>query len=233
MEAIILAGGAGTRLRPVVPDLPKPLAPVAGRPFLEILLESLSRKKFRRAVLSTGYMADKISSYFGDHFERMELAYAVEQTPLGTGGAVRLGMTHCSGDHVFVFNGDTFLDLEASAVEAHWQTHHFPIIVACHVNDTVRYGRLETGDGCVRAFLGKGVPGPGLINAGSYVLPKGILDVFAVGKPFSLEKDFLSEAVGGNRFDCFTTHGRFIDIGVPEDYARAQIDLAHFWDRGP
>ena len=93
MEAIVLAGGVGTRLRQVVPDLPKPMAPVAGRPFLEILLYFLARKGFTRVVLSLGFMADKVVAHFGDQFAGMELVYEIEHTPLGTGGAVRLGLT--------------------------------------------------------------------------------------------------------------------------------------------
>ena len=108
MEAIILAGGFGTRLRRVVPNLPKPMAKVAGRPLLEILLLSLSRKGFKRIILSVGYMADSISNYFGFNYEGMDLIYAREEKPLGTGGAVRLALLSCKQDHVFVFNGDTF-----------------------------------------------------------------------------------------------------------------------------
>lgn len=226
MEAIVLAGGFGTRLKQVVPDLPKPMAPVAGRPFLEILLASLARKGFRRAVLSLGYMAEKVASRFGGQFAGMELVYEIEKTPLGTGGAVRQALLQCKADHVFVFNGDTFLDLEAADVEAHWQAHRAPIIVAREVPDTARYGRLDTADGRILGFAEKGAGGPGLINAGCYVLPAGILDSFEPGQPFSLETGFLAKAVSAQRFDLFVTQGHFIDIGIPEDYARAQAELA-------
>ena len=226
MEAIVLAGGFGTRLKQVVPDLPKPMAPVAGRPFLEILLTSLARKGFRRVVLSLGYMAEKVTSHFDDHFAGMELIFTIENTPLGTGGAIRHALTLCMSDHVFVFNGDTFLDLEATGVEAHWQRHHAPIIVAREVPDTTRYGRLDANCGRVLGFAEKGMNGAGLINAGSYVLPANILNVFPLGEPFSLEADFLAKVVDKQRFDLFVTNGHFIDIGVPEDYARAQTELA-------
>lgn len=226
MEAIVLAGGFGTRLKQIVPDLPKPMAPVAGRPFLEILLTFLARKGFRRVVLSLGYLADKVVSHFGDRFAGMELVFEIERTPLGTGGAVRQALTQCRDNHVFVFNGDTFLDLEVADVEAHWQAHHAPIIVAREVADTARYGRLEESDGRVVGFSEKGVAGPGLINAGCYVLPAEILDAFAPGRPFSLEADFLAKAVKFQRFDLFVSSGHFIDIGMPEDYARAQAELS-------
>lgn len=226
MEAIVLAGGFGRRLRQLVPDLPKPMAPVAGRPFLEILLTSLARKGFRRVVLSLGYMADKVIAHFGDHFAGMVLAHEVEQTPLGTGGAVRQALTRCHTDHVFVFNGDTYLDLEAAAVEEVWSANHEPIIVARTVPDTSRYGRLDVANGQVVGFSEKGVSGPGLINAGCYVLPVNILDVFAAGQAFSLETDFFHRHAASQRFNLFVTSGHFIDIGVPDDYVRAQSELA-------
>lgn len=226
MEAIVLAGGFGTRLRELVPDVPKPMAAIAGRPFLEILLTELANKGFTRVVLSLGYLADKVSGHFGAHFAGMELIYEVEDTPLGTGGAVRQALSRCLSDHVFVFNGDTYLDIEADAVESHWQAHHAPIIVARTVPDTARYGRLDVADGRVLGFLEKGMGGVGLINAGCYVLPANCLDAFPLGQPFSLEADFFAGFVARQRADVFVTNGHFIDIGIPEDYARAQIELA-------
>ena len=116
MEAVVLAGGLGTRLRQVVPDLPKPMAPVAGRPFLEILLGALAAKGIDRVVLSVGHRADAITGHFGHRWNGLEIDYAVEATPLGTGGAVRLALGHCRHDPVLVVNGDTFLDLEVDAL---------------------------------------------------------------------------------------------------------------------
>lgn len=226
MEAIVLAGGFGTRLKQVVPDMPKPMAPVAGRPFLEIVLAALASKGFRRVILSLGYMAEKIVSHFGDGYAGMELVYEIEHSPLGTGGAVRQALGRCTSDHVFVFNGDTYLDLEAAEVERHWGTHLSPIIVAREVPDTARYGRLVVANGYVVGFSEKGAAGPGLINAGCYVLPVGFLEKCPAGQAFSLETDVLAKKVGTQRFDVFVTKGHFIDIGIPEDYARAQIELA-------
>lgn len=223
MEAIVLAGGFGTRLREVVQDVPKPMAPVNGRPFLEILLTSLASKGFQRVVLSLGYMADTVVDYFGKSHDGMELVYEIEEQPLGTGGAVRSALTHCKTDHVFIFNGDTYLDLEISEVEDHWHKFQLPIIVACEVSDTTRYGRLNTADGCVTGFSEKGISGKGFINAGCYVLPTGLLDEFPLGNNFSLEENFLVGAVKERQFRAYQTHGLFIDIGIPEDYARVQM----------
>ena len=226
MEAIVLAGGFGTRLKHLVPDLPKPMAPVAGRPFLEILLIFLARKGFRRVVLSLGYMAEKIVSHFGDRFHDVALVYEIEKTPLGTGGAVRQALERCASDHVFVLNGDTYLDLEVADVEARWQDHHSPLIVACEVPDTSRYGQLNVAEGRVIGFSEKKDSGPGLINAGCYVLPKHFLDEFPCGKVFSLESDFFAKKVKNERFEFFASKGFFIDIGFPEDFVRAQTVLA-------
>jgi D-glycero-alpha-D-manno-heptose 1-phosphate guanylyltransferase len=143
---LLLAGGFGTRLKHLLPDLPKPMALVAGRPFLEILLNFLDRRGFRRVVLSLGYMADKIIGHFGDRFQNVALVYEIEKSPLGTGKAVRLSLERCASDHVFVLNGDTYIDLEVAEVEGRWQDHHTPLIVACEVPDTFRHGRLNVSD---------------------------------------------------------------------------------------
>lgn len=226
MEAIVLAGGFGTRLRRVVPDLPKPMAPVAGRPFLEILLSMLAEKGFTRIVLSLGFLSEKIISHFGNSYRGMELVHEIELYPLGTGGAIRAALAKCTSDHIFVFNGDTYLDLEVDALENLWQSSHHPLIVVREVADTARFGKVELDEGRIIAFLEKGVPGPGLINAGCYVLPKNILDDFPIGEYFSLESDFFIKYLQRFIFNGFVTRGSFIDIGVPDDYRLAQVTLA-------
>jgi len=226
MEAIVLAGGFGTRLRQVVTDVPKPMAPVAGRPFLEILLGLLAQKGFSRAVLSLGFMAEKISSHFGSRFAGLELAYVMEDTPLGTGGAARLAVEACDQDHVFVFNGDTYLDLEVELLEKQWQAKRCPIVVGKQAQDTARYGRLIVDGGRITSFAEKGISGTGLINAGCYVLAVDALKRFPLNKPFSIETDYLIPEVARAMVEVFVTKGMFIDIGIPEDYSRAQTLLA-------
>ncbi|WP_431482880.1 nucleotidyltransferase family protein [Pseudomonas solani] len=228
MEAIVLAGGFGTRLRQIVADVPKPMAPVAGRPFLETLLSSLAQKGFSRVVLSLGFMAEKISGHFGPQFAGLDLAYVVEDTPLGTGGATKLAMTSCTQDHVFVFNGDTFLDLEVELLERQWQAKQCPIVVGRQVPDTTRYGRLLVVEGRrVANFAEKGVAGLGLINAGCYVLATDALAGFSPNRPFSIETDYLMPEIEHSTVEVFITEGTFIDIGIPEDYLRAQTLLAN------
>ncbi len=228
MEAIVLAGGFGTRLRQIVADVPKPMAPVAGRPFLELLLRSLGNKGFTRVILATGYMAEKISDHFGCQFAGVDLDYSVEAEPLGTGGAVSQAARLVREDHFFVFNGDTFLDLDAYAVEGTWHRTREPVIVAREVADCVRYGRLETDQGYVVRFAEKGRAGPGLINAGCYVFRADQFSGFEPGVCFSLEKDFLAPLVESSAVALHVSSGLFIDIGVPSDYTKAQHLLAGF-----
>jgi len=225
MEAIVLAGGLGTRLRSVLPDTPKPMAPICGKPFLAILLENLARQGFSRVVLSVGYKADVIQAYFGDVYAGLVLRYEVETEPLGTGGALRKALGQIQGDHAFVFNGDTFLDLEVDAVAALWGRYRQPVIVAREVDDVSRYGQgfLENGRG--RTFGEKSGVGAGLINAGCYVLPVDAFANIAVPAPFSLEHTVLAPWVASGCVRGHVTRGLFIDIGIPSDYARAQTLL--------
>jgi len=226
MEAIILAGGFGRRLHPVVNKVPKPMAPISGRPFLEILLTSLAQKGFSRVVLSLGYKAEMISSHFGSSFLGLELVYIEEKIPLGTGGATRLAATACTQDNVFVFNGDTFLDLEIEPLKQQLQKNRNPIVVAKEVPDTSRYGQLIVDNLKITGFSEKKVSGPGLINAGCYVLGAVALTKFPLHQPFSIETDYLVPEVLSKGVETFITKGMFIDIGIPKDYFRAQTLLA-------
>jgi D-glycero-alpha-D-manno-heptose 1-phosphate guanylyltransferase len=225
MEAIILAGGFGTRLRSVISDVPKPMAPVAGRPFLELLLCSLKAKGMTRAILSVGYMSEVITSHFQKRPIGMDLEYEVESTPLGTGGAIAAALRHVTRDHVFVFNGDTYLDLDLSAVAAMWPGDHTPIVVARSVEDTERFGSLELADGRIAHFLGSGKKGPGAVNAGCYLIPRNIFAGVSLPDMFSFEQDYLGRRPPMS-LRAYVSNGQFIDVGIPEDFRRAQIDLA-------
>ncbi len=226
MEAIILAGGLGTRLKTAVPDLPKCLAPVNGRPFLAILLDMLAGQGFERVILALGYQAGMIMTHFGDAYAGMRLVYSVEEAPLGTGGALRLALPLLDGEHAFVLNGDTYLRLEAAEIEGRWQARRLPLVVVREVEDTGRFGRVEVEAERITGFLEKRGGGPGLVNAGCYVVSKTLLDDFAPGVKFSFETDFLERGVlSGLDLDYFVTRSSFIDIGVPEDYLRARTEL--------
>ncbi|MCY7315805.1 MAG: nucleotidyltransferase family protein [Rubrivivax sp.] len=228
MQALILAGGFGTRLAATVPGVPKPMAPVCGRPFLELLLNALHGKGVRRAVLSLGYRAETIVQHFGDRYRGMALLHEVETTPLGTGGAIRQGLARCTAEAVLVVNGDTLLDLELDAVAALWAAHREPIIAACHVDDSARYGRLSVQDGRLTGFAEKGGGGPGWINSGHYLLPRNLFDGADLPPTFSFEGDFLAPRLPALAVRVFESRGDFIDIGVPQDYALAQTQLVRW-----
>jgi len=225
-EAVVLAGGYGTRLRAVVADVPKPMAPIRGRPFLELQLALLAENGFGHVVLAVGYLGEKIVAHFGERFGDMELSYTVEDAPLGTGGAIELALGRCRGDGVFVMNGDTYLDLEYDAVHRLWQHSRRGVIVGRRVPDTTRYGRLVVEDGQVCGMSEKGASGAGVINAGCYVLNRDQVAEAGLTAPYSFEIDFLARRLPATPFDLFVTAGLFIDIGVPEDFQRAQDLLA-------
>ena len=206
-------------------DVPKPMASVAGRPFLELLLSSLKSKGITRAILSVGYMSEAITSFFEKHPVGMELAYEVESKPLGTGGAIAAALRHATCDYVFVFNGDTYLDLDLGLVAAMWPGDRTPIVVARSVPDTERFGKLEFADGRILHFLGGGQKGAGVVNAGCYLIPRNVFDDANLPDTFSFEQDFLGRRPPLS-LRAFVSSGQFIDIGVPEDFQRAQIDLA-------
>lgn len=226
IEAVVLAGGLGRRLRSVIADRPKPMALVGGRPFLEILLRSLADKGVSRVILSLGYKASMISDHFGSSFAGLEIAHCVEDEPLGTGGAIRLALQCCRNERCYVLNGDTYVDLDIAEIEKYWNAHRNPILVGRYVEDTSRFGRLTTEGAQVTGFAEKGPSGPGLISAGCYLFRRDQLDDYASGTAFSIETDYLQSAVQRERFDLFVVEGDFIDIGVPEELQRAQSLLA-------
>ena len=222
-EAIVLAGGLGTRLRSVVADLPKPLAPVCGRPFVAYLLDLLAGQGMRRAVLATGYLGEQVEAVLGAFWQGMELVYSREPEPLGTGGAIVLALRHIHGAACFVLNGDTYLRLDYAAFDTQTCRHGAALGIAlAETADVSRYGAVETRNGCVHAFAEKGHHGPGYINAGVYLMQRELLDAFPLGSHFSFETDVMQPMVGRQIIAAFTNTRGFIDIGVPEDYARAQ-----------
>lgn len=222
LEGVILAGGMGTRLSSIWSEGPKPMAPINGKPFLEILFESLFKKGFSRVIMAVGYKHEQIFSYFGSCYKTIEIEYVVEEIPLGTGGAILSGMSRAISDHVYVFNGDTFLDIEVEKIEKLWLDNSLPIMMLKKVVDGSRFGSVEISSGLIRFFSEKAMSGETLINAGCYVLPKNIFDEVGVGNIFSFEKEFLSQYIKNNNMLGFITEGTFIDIGIPGDYKLAQ-----------
>lgn len=221
-EAIVLAGGFGTRLRSVVSDVPKPLAPVSGRPFLAWLLDRLAREGIARVVLATGYMSSAVESALGRDWRGMRVDYSVEDEPLGTGGAIARALAMLEGRNAHVLNGDTYLDYSTSDFASAVAESGCSIGVAlASVPDVYRYGSVSVERARIVGFREKGDRGPGWINAGSYFLTERAIAAFPRATSFSFEERVLSACVERRDAFAFSETSSFIDIGVPEDYARA------------
>ncbi len=231
MQAIVLAGGAGTRLRPRVRDLPKVLAPVAGRPFVAWLLDHLEVNGFGRVVLSVGYRREAVIAALGERHGRLQLSYASEDAPLGTGGAIAraLGLAGTGEEPIWILNGDTIVQLSFAEM---WREHaprqkdrRAITMGLVGVDDAARYGAVETRSGRVTAFNAGGRPGRSLINSGVYLVHRRLFEGWAMPQAFSFETDFLAPHIDQLDVRAFPTDGWFIDIGVPTDYDRAQTEL--------
>ena len=273
MEAIVLAGGLGTRLRSSVSDLPKCLAPIAlsvgveegvvskpvatlghvrGKgwlrsnrlgpgaqrravlkqqpsatpediPFIYFLLEELARQGVTRVILSVGYMKEKVMAYVNGQEWPFEVAWAVEEEPLGTGGAIRLALSMARGERVLVLNGDTFFHVELAellAVEA-------PVAMALKpMRDFDRYGAVVLGEnGIVTSFQEKRYCREGLVNGGVYALDRTLFDGLELPEKFSFEEAVLAPFAAAGKVAGRVCDGYFIDIGIPADYERAKQEL--------
>ena len=226
--AVILAGGLGTRLREVVSDRPKVMAEVNGRPFLAYLLDQLATAGISRVVLCTGYMASQIQDTFGDSYRNMSLLYSIEDSPLGTGGALRKALPQLASDPVLVMNGDSFCEVDLGRFN-HWHhdaTAELASLVTVHVEDVSRYGTVNVNEqNRVVHFCEKGAAcGVGMINAGIYLIPTQVIASINPEVTVSLERDIFPSLITKG-FAAFPCHGRFIDIGIPSDYHAASTVL--------
>ena len=227
MKAIILAGGFGTRLKERVPDLPKPMAPVAGQPFLRYIIDHLINGGIKDIIISVGYLSEVIISYFKHSYRGAAITYVIESVPLGTGGAIANAVLENNEEAVLVVNGDTFVNIDYNGF-LKWYQLGTPTLalVLKNVDDVSRYGSVTVSNDIVSGFLEKGKVGAGLINAGVYIIPVDIFSKYGLIGRFSLESDFLQKYCIELSLRAFITNAYFIDIGVPEDYERAQYELA-------
>jgi mannose-1-phosphate guanylyltransferase len=229
MQALVLAGGEGTRLRPLTLTTPKPVMPLAGRPFLTFMLDWLARHGVTEVLLSCGYKSDEVARVLGDLYRGMRLRHVVEDEPLGTAGPLRLALDEgVLAGRVLVLNGDCLTDLDITAMLGrHEETGAEATIALAAVEDTSHYGVVPTrADGSVEAFLEK-QPGPAptdRINAGAYVLEPAGVEMIPPGRAVSIEREIFPQLTDGRLYG-FPFDDYWIDIGTPERYLEATQDL--------
>lgn len=225
MEAIVLAGGLGTRLRSVVTDVPKPMAPIGDKPFLDYLFKYLKKNGVDRVILSVGYKWEIIQNYLGDNFDGIQVVYSVEDEPLGTGGAIKKAMNKVTSNDVFIINGDTFFDVDLSELKKNVNNECKLILSLKNMHDFDRYGCVESdSNGIVIAFTEKEYRKVGNINGGIYLTKRDIFENYDLDEKFSFE-EFMQNNLHKLKINSLVFNNYFIDIGIPEDYEKAQNEL--------
>ncbi len=233
MEAIVLAGGTGTRLQQVVSDVPKPMALINRRPFLEYLLDYLVSQGITKVVFALGYKHDIISGHFGDRYRSLTIQYSVEAEPLGTGGGIRLAMWKIEGLNALVVNGDSLFKFDyRGMMEFHRKKKPGATLALRKLDDTSRYGQVSLNRSKrITGFAEKSQQAkPGYINGGVYIIEKYFLMEPEFRGRFSLEKDCFELYYPYTMFYGYPAEGYFLDIGTPEDYMKAQHEFAAFKD---
>jgi mannose-1-phosphate guanylyltransferase len=229
MQALVLAGGEGTRLRPLTYTTPKPVMPLAGRPFLSFMLGWLQRHGVEEAILSCGFLSDGVRRVLGDIYQGMRLRYVVEKEPLGTAGPVRLALDEgLLEERLLVLNGDVLTDMDLTAELAfHADRGARATLALVAVDDTSGYGVVPTDeDGRVEAFLEKaeGAAPTNRINAGAYVIEREVADGIEPGRAVSFELEIFPRLVGDGLYG-WHAEGYWIDIGTPDRYLESTYDL--------
>jgi NDP-sugar pyrophosphorylase family protein len=226
LQAAILAGGLGTRLRSVVGACPKVLAPVGNRPYVSYVLDQLAAAAVAEVILLTGHQADRVSATLGKTYRGMRLVYSAEPLPLGTGGSLRAAVPYLSAPTVLLLNGDSYCAVNLDDLRAfHVNESAGVSLVLTKVSDRTRYGTVDlASDGRVLHFAEKQrVAGPGWISAGIYLLKRSLIEEIPPARPLSLERDLLPAWLGrGVHIYGYRCRGRFIDIGTPASYAAAE-----------
>ncbi|GIW23328.1 MAG: D-glycero-D-manno-heptose 1-phosphate guanosyltransferase [Candidatus Sericytochromatia bacterium] len=229
-EAIILAGGLGTRLRKLVKDLPKPMADINGKPFLEYIFYYLRSYGVKKIILAIGYKSEIIKDYFDFKFKDVSIFYSEEKELLGTGGAIKQAITLAQEKDVFILNGDTFFDINLERFYKFHKDKNSKISLALkRMENLDRYGVIEIdSDNKIVAFLEKKHRESGLINGGIYLINRDFYLSLRLPAKFSFEKDLLEKYYSIYNFYGLPFDSYFIDIGVPEDYERAKKDFKKF-----
>lgn len=226
-ESIILAGGLGTRLRSVVADQPKVLAPINNRPFLQYIIDNALKQGIEHIVLSTGYLHEKVEEFVKKRYPEKNISFAIEEEPLGTGGGILNALHQCRTDEVLVLNGDTFFNIDYKMFYHHHNHHNSVFSVALKpMKDFDRYGTVTCDQHRrITSFNEKQFMKEGMINAGVYILNKTEFGSIYWPQKFSMEKDYMEKYTGEIHMSAFPYDEYFIDIGIPEDYSKAENDF--------
>lgn len=233
-EAIILAGGLGTRLRSVISDVPKCMAPVAGKPFLDYIIEYLQKNGIENFIFSVGYKHEVIEEYLKKDHPQLNYKISLENEPLGTGGAIQLACERSLEKNVFICNGDTLFKIDTNAMSAFHESRNASCTLALKpMHDFDRYGVVELNeDNSVKSFKEKQFYQSGLINGGTYTLNKEAFLKESFPEKFSFEKDYLEKKVNlkdaQKKIFGLIQNEYFIDIGIPADYEKASYELKYF-----
>jgi D-glycero-alpha-D-manno-heptose 1-phosphate guanylyltransferase len=226
-EAIILAGGLGTRLRDVVPDLPKCMAPVNGKPFISFVIRHLQQQGITRFIFSLGYRSDAFTEYLSTVLDSDSFESVIEKEPLGTGGAIQFALSFSKEKNVLVVNGDSIFKIDLSLLADFHFAHQSHCTLALKpMENFERYGVVELNpDHSISSFKEKQFYQKGLINGGVYILNKEHFLILGLAEKFSFETDYLQKYYTRGNIYGVIQDGYFIDIGIPEDYAKAQKEL--------
>lgn len=226
-EAILLAGGLGTRLRSAVPELPKCMAPVHGKPFLAYVVRYLQQQGIRRFIFALGYKHNDFDVFLRSFFKEDQYTVSIEEEPLGTGGAIRLACDKALSENVLVTNGDTIFEADVPALSDFHYRHQAACTLALKpMTNFSRYGAVELDrDGVIQQFREKQQCSEGLINGGVYALSVAKFKAHDLPEKFSFEKEFLEKYTAEQTFYGLPQDGYFIDIGIPEDYEKAKREL--------
>lgn len=228
-EAIILAGGLGTRLRSAVPDLPKSMAPVAGQPFLSYVIDHYRKEGIEKFILAVGYRSSAIEEWINTCYtdRGIKFEFSLETEPLETGGAIRLACRLARDENILVLNGDTLFKVRLGPFTSFHEEHGSQTTLALKpMHNFDRYGTVELNeDGSVERFSEKKFQQSGYINGGVYLLRKDLFLAENLSEKFSFETDYLEKFFSQRKIFGFVQDQYFIDIGIPADYERAQAEL--------
>ena len=235
-EAVILAGGFGTRLKSLVKEVPKSMALINGKPFLEFQLNYLLKFGINKIVFSVGYKNEFIQSYFGSRFKTIAISYAIENEPLGTGGGIKNALKNIEGNEAYVLNGDTMFEVDLLEYYNFHKKKDSKLSLSLRfLEDVSRFGSVETdSENRITGFYEKNfVKSSGYINGGIYIINRCFYENLNLGTKFSIEHDCFEKIYKTEKLFGFRCDDYFLDIGIPDDFNKAQYEFRRFENKLP